>query len=319
MRPIDNNRLIDYPGLLYYYALDLKWRCSLKIREVFLKKQSKNKVAIIRLHGPILFNRTQPIMCPTGWILEQIHRAANDKNVLGILIEISSPGGAIVPSEIIFKDLWNVAHQVKPVVAYITDIGASGGYYVACGANSILAHPSALVGSIGVIFSSLGYSKLLKKLNLEPRVFKSALLKDMGSPLRKITLEEKIEFDALITEYYNNFINAVSFTRNISAQTIINTKSKIMTATEACKISLIDEIGSINDALRTLFSTIQNGLGIDPKSLSIIEYERVYNPLISLIGGLARFSGIFNFTTSYDHLLNPGFYYLWDPRQYEIQ
>lgn len=291
----------------------------MKIRGVFLKKGSKKKIAVIRIYGPIIFNRSRPELCPAGWILNQIEEAAQDPNVLGILLEISSPGGAIVPSEIIFSRLRQISHSLKPVVAYITDMGASGGYYIACGANQIVAHPSALVGSIGVIFKSIGYHRLLENLDIEPRVFKSASLKDMGSPFRELTQEDKAEFEALITEFYSNFVNAVSNSRGIATDVIKNTKSKVMTGNEALKISLVNYLGSIDDAMNLLMQMIHNGLGIDPRNLSIIEYQKMISPFASLIGGFSRIMQKFQGINSIlGQSVEPGFYYLWEANTHEI-
>ncbi len=142
--------------------------------------------------------------------------ARENDNVVAVVLRINSPGGEITASDTIHHAV-EETREVKPVVVYMDSVAASGGYYIACAANEIVANETTLTGSIGVIIQTLNYYDLFEKIGLEALVFKSGELKDTLSGSRPISPEEEAYVQSMVDEMYDKFLGIVAEGRNLEA------------------------------------------------------------------------------------------------------
>ena len=174
---------------------------------------------------------------------------ASSKRYRALLLDIDSPGGSAFGSEVLYYSLLRVAAQ-KPVVAYVRGIGASGAYYLCCAASKVIALPSALVGSIGVIYLRPIMEQLLGKVGVEFSVFKAGRLKDMSGFWRSPTQEEEGKFQDLLTEIYDNFVAVVASGRSMEDAKVRELATgEIFTAKTGLDLGLVDELGSFHHAV----------------------------------------------------------------------
>ena len=204
---------------------------------------SKPKIAIIELHGVIGNNIKET---DYSRLLEEIR---TDSDIGALILDIDSPGGGSGDSDLLYENVRRVANK-KPVVAYIRGLGASGGYYIACGANTIMASRGSLVGSIGVIYLRPIMQQLLGKVGVEFSVFKAGRLKDMTAFWRNPTEEESDKFQNLTSQVYDMFVAVVALGRNMNESLVRELATgEVYTAKQAQEFGLIDSQGTIHDAI----------------------------------------------------------------------
>ena len=200
-------------------------------------------IAVVEMHGVIGAAIKEP---DYSRILE---RVANNRKIGALLLDIDSPGGSASASDLLYENVRRVA-QRKPVVAYIRGLGASGGYYIACGAGTIMASRAALVGSIGVIYMRPILEQLLSKVGVEISIFKGGHLKDMSGFWRHPTDEEAGKFEGLIAQIYSLFVSVVADSRNLTTEEATELATgELYTAPMAQDRRLIDGTGSFDDAV----------------------------------------------------------------------
>ena len=205
--------------------------------------KSRAKIAVVELHG-VIGNDIEDIDYEN--IFDKILK--NNK-YSGVILDIDSPGGSATVSHNIYEYIRNVSSK-KPVVSYIRGLGASGGYYLACGSNTIVASRAAMIGSIGVIMVRPIYQQLMEKIGIEVSVVKSGAHKDMGGFWRKPTDAENEKFNNLISDCYNLFLDVVALGRSLPSQTVKEIATgEIYSANMAYNYKLIDNIGTMNDAI----------------------------------------------------------------------
>lgn len=179
--------------------------------------------------------------------------ARKRKAIKAILLEINSPGGEVTASDIIYHQLKKIQQETeKPVVALIGTIGASGAYYVACAAKKILAHPTSIIGSIGVLMQAMNLEDLAKMIGVKAVTLKSEKtpMKDVLSPFKELTPEERKMLMAIIDSVYNRFVDIVSESRKLDREEVIKlADGGIFTAVRAKELGLIDAVGYREDAL----------------------------------------------------------------------
>ncbi|MGH7800346.1 MAG: signal peptide peptidase SppA [Thermodesulfobacteriota bacterium] len=198
------------------------------------------RVAILEVQGVIL--DSQPY-------LDSISKIKKDDGIKAIVLRIDSPGGAVGPSQEIYSEILKLREK-KPVIATLGSVGASGGYYIACAAQKILANPGTITGSIGVIAQFVSYEQLLKWAKLDVEVIKSGEFKDVGSPFKKMTETEKQYMQQLIDNVYSQFKLAVSKARGIDSKEMDKiADGRIFTGEQAKNLKLIDELGTLSDAV----------------------------------------------------------------------
>jgi protease-4 len=194
---------------------------------------------IIELNGPIMI---------VDEVLEKIEKAKKNVAIKGVLLKVNSPGGAVAPSvELAYaiKEL----NDIKPVVAYASGIMASGSYYASIWANKIIANPGSMIGSIGVIMQSADASELMSKIGIKTQTVKMGKYKEAGTPTRKWTKDERAELEKITKDTYDMFISDVSTARKLKKENHeIYADAHIFTSSQAKKVGLIDEVGTIKTA-----------------------------------------------------------------------
>lgn len=190
-----------------------------------------------------------------GRIREQLDRARADESVRGILLRIDSPGGEATPSDVIYSELLRFKReQAIPIVAHFYGMAASGGYYVAMAADEIVAEPTAVTGSIGVLFASLNFSGLMERWGVADQTITAGRYKDAGSMTRPQTPEERAILQSVIDDLYERFRAVVDAGRpRLSRERVDElADGRIYSAPQALENGLIDHIGTIEDAVGRL-------------------------------------------------------------------
>ena len=200
-------------------------------------------VAVVEIHGIIGTRVRVPVY---QRLFDSI---ALSRRYRALLLDIDSPGGSASGSEVLYYSLKKVAEH-KPVVAYVRGLGASGGYYLCCAASQVIALPSALVGSIGVIYLRPVLEQLLGKIGVEFSVFKEGRLKNMSGFWRSPTSEESEKFQGLLTEIYDNFVSVVAQGRSMEEDQVRQLATgEVYTARRGKELGLVDEFGGFDQAL----------------------------------------------------------------------
>ncbi len=181
--------------------------------------------------------------------LKQIRGFAEEASIKAVLVRIDSPGGAVAPSQEIYSELKRL-NEKKPVVASFGSLAASGGYYIALGAKKIISNPGTMTGSIGVIMETMDASKLVPLTRLEFNTYKSGELKDMGTPLREASANDKKVFADMIQNVYGQFVKAVAESRGIKEEDVRKiADGRVMTGEQALEHKLVDQLGSFQVAV----------------------------------------------------------------------
>ena len=205
------------------------------------KFSRSDKIAVVPIKGVITDSQT---------IIDQLDKFKKNRKVKAIVVRIDSPGGGVGPAQEIYEEIKKI-RKVKKVVSSIGSIGASGGYYVACATDKIVANPGAITGSIGVIVEYANFKELLKKIGLKGVVIKSGKYKDIMSPLRDMTEDEKGLIQNVINDIHDQFVTAVAEGRHLEkAQVEAIADGRIFTGVQAKKLGLIDALGNFHDATK---------------------------------------------------------------------
>jgi protease-4 len=199
-----------------------------------------NKIGVVPING---------IIRDADTIIEQIIAFRNDRQIKAIILRIDSPGGGVGPSQEIYTETRRTS-RTKKVVASLGSVAASGGYYIASAADSIVANPGTLTGSIGVLMEFVRVEELLKKIGVEMQVIKSGEFKDIGSPNRKMTHKEKEMLLTLLEDIRNQFVSAVSQGRNMPEEAVLElADGRIFSGRQAKGLGLVDSLGNFRDAV----------------------------------------------------------------------
>lgn len=203
-------------------------------------KTHGEKVGVVEITGPII-EAKEPI--------RQIKQLREDQSVKAIVIRVESPGGSVGPSQEIYRELRKTI-STKPVIASMGAVAASGGYYIAAGANGIMANPGTLTGSIGVIIGYTNFESLLQKIGLTPVVIKSGEFKDTGSPVRRMSDKERELLQTLVNKTRFQFVRDVAQGRGKpTAEIEPLADGRIFTGEEAKENGLVDQLGNLEDAI----------------------------------------------------------------------
>jgi protease-4 len=198
------------------------------------------KIAVIEVRGVIL--DPQPVV-------EKLVKLRKNEKIKAIVLRIDSPGGGVGPAQEIHAEV-KKAQKEKKVVVSMGSVAASGGYYIACSADRILANPGSITGSIGVIVESLNVEELLGKLGLRSVVVKSGKHKDLGSPLRPMTAEDRRLLQGVIDSVHEQFIRAVAEGRKLPLEKVRElADGRIFSGDQARSLGLVDELGNLEDTI----------------------------------------------------------------------
>lgn len=261
------------------------------------------EVAVVVLEGPIVSARgstTRPIIAADR-VVDLLHTLNTSSRVRAVVLAINSPGGGVAPSERIYHALKGMD---KPVVAYFQDVAASGGYYIAMGAEEIVAHPSTLTGSIGVIAVFPHAERLLDKVGIGVVVVKSGPHKDMGSIFREMTPEERQHIQDIVDAMYLNFVEVVAQGRNLPLQEVKTlADGRIYSGEQALELGLVDHLGFEEKAVERAAALA--GLTREPK---VVRYYPGYSSWALLFQSQQP-----RLPWNLQLQLTPGLYYLWLP------
>lgn len=213
-------------------------------------------------------------------VVQQIKKFREDKSIKAIILRINSPGGGVAASQEIYEEVKYTRDHGKIVVVSMGSIAASGGYYIACGSNLIVANPGTLTGSIGVIAQFISIKDLADKLGIEETTIKSGELKDSGDPFRKLNDKDKEYFQEVVNNTFRQFLDVVSKERKINRDTLIQYASgRVFTGSQAKEIGLVDSLGTLEDAIR--ITAKMAGIEGEPR---IVKERRRYSIFERLIG-----------------------------------
>jgi protease-4 len=181
--------------------------------------------------------------------LTQLKEFRNNEDVKAIVLRINSPGGGVGPSQEIYEEVRKTS-RVKKVVASMGAIAASGGYYVASAADHVMASPGSITGSIGVIMEFANLEELFRKIGVSAFVLKSGEYKDIGFPLREMTVQEKALLQAFIDSVHAQFVAAVAEARKIPKEEVrAIADGRILSGEQAKALGLLDGLGNLEDAI----------------------------------------------------------------------
>jgi protease-4 len=207
-------------------------------------------VAVIRLNGVISSDPADSFTSAgitPGLVNNQLTQAAGDPDVKAVVLRINSPGGSVVASNQIYHMIKGFE---KPVVVWMDEMAASGGYYIACGADYVIAHPDTLTGSIGVISQFINADELLEEIGVDVVVITSGSRKDTGSLFRDMTEEEQAYWQSIIDETYGEFVDIVVEGRDLPEETVRElADGSVYTGRQALKDGLVDAVGLPEDAI----------------------------------------------------------------------
>ncbi len=291
------------------------------LKETTVSGSGKDKILIIDISGIISGEKRrglaglsdEPDM--VARIKEELKMAARDKHMKAIILRINSPGGTVTASDMIYHEIEQFKKNTdRKVIACIMDLGASGGYYVAVSADKIIAHPTTVTGSIGVIMLNLSVEGLLQKIGVKDTSIKTGEHKDMGSPLKTMTDEERKIFQGIMDNMYERFLSVIAETRKELTPEKLRSLAdgRIYTSQQALESGLIDQIGYLDEAI--LMAKEAAGL----TEARVVIYHRpgayknnIYSHLSSAGFGTIN---LLNFDLkSFVNSGTPSFMYLWAP------
>jgi protease-4 len=220
---------------------------------------SGNQIASLTLEGVISDSRD---------FVDQLKDYGKRAAVKSVVIRINSPGGGVAASQEIYEAIKKFREETKKkVVVSMGSVAASGGYYAACGADKIFANPGTITGSIGVIAEWYNYGDLLRWAKMQDVVIKSGTFKDAGSGTRPLTDEEKVYFQSLINNMYNQFVATVASSRKMKDEDVRKlADGRVYTGQQAKADGLVDELGTYQDAIDAAARIA--GIQGEPKILS---------------------------------------------------
>jgi protease-4 len=290
------------------------------LREYTLAGTEKGKVLVISIRGTISdtpkkqFVTTRPSMVQE--VVSQLRKAEEDPEVRAVILKVNSPGGSVTASDILYNEIVAFKQKTKAkVVVAMMGVAASGGYYISLPADYIFAHPTSVTGSVGVLFLRPDVAGLMDKIGLGVEVSKTGKNKDMGSPFRPATTEEKQIIKDLIDQLGKRFMDRIAEHRKIEPDNLkaIST-ARIFLADDALKLGLVDGIGYLADAVNQA-----KKLSNLPQDAKIVVYRRTEYPDDNLYNtSTTHYEGRGLSIVSLDlpaalTSFQAGFYYLWQP------
>jgi len=172
-----------------------------------------------------------------------------DNRIKAIILRINSPGGAVGPTQDIYREIQKTV-EAKKVIASLGGVAASGGYYIAAAADRIVANPGTITGSIGVLMEFVRFEDLLENIGVDLVVRKSGEFKDIGSPHRELTDRDKEIIDSLIADIQHQFVDAVANGRNLSFEDVKKfADGRVFSGVRAKELRLVDALGNFQDAV----------------------------------------------------------------------
>ena len=227
-------------GLLVLAVIGVSLLTSLALDSGWLGGE---RVAVIRIEGVIMDSRET---------IEELRRFRDNPSIKAVVLRIDSPGGGVVPSQEIHAELLKARKDGRlKVVASMGNLAASGGYYIAVATDKIVANPGTLTGSIGVIMELANVQGLLEKVGVQSVVIKSGRYKDLASPFRAMSAEDRALLQSVLDDVHDQFIRAVAAGRALKVEQVRDlADGRIFTGRQARTAKLVDELGDLQDSIK---------------------------------------------------------------------
>ncbi len=277
------------------------------------------KIAMIDIRGLIADVRRPGLLRtaenPVARFVESLGKAADDGHVKAVVVRINSPGGAVTATDVLYGELMDFKRRTnKPVVILMGDVAASGGYYLACAGDELIAHPTTITGSIGVIIQTFNFSEGMGRIGIRADAITSGPNKAAGSPFEPMPAEHRALLQGLVDEFYDGFVSVVVERRPDLSPDDLQwiTDGRVVTGRKAAEVGLIDRVGDLRDA----FQAAKDRAGVAKAKL--VKYHR---PLEHVGSAYAQTSvpaagtqvNLLQLNMAEMPFDQPGFYYLWDP------
>ncbi|HWB18664.1 MAG TPA: signal peptide peptidase SppA [Phycisphaerales bacterium] len=286
-------------------------------------------IALIDVTGLILDAERPGLLAarenPVARFAESLAVAASDSKIKAVILRINSPGGGVTASDLMYREVMHFKKNTqKPVIVLMADVAASGGYYLACSGDELIAHPTTITGSIGVIIQTVNFSEGLSRIGIKAQSITSGPNKRMGSPFEPMTQEHHDLLQNIVNEFYGQFKSIVIASRpNLKKEDLDSiTDGRVVTGTHAAEVGLVDSVGDLRDA----FAAAKRRASLS--SAQLVKFHRA----LEYVGSAYASAPPLNPSSasqqipggSQTNLLqinidslglseNPGFYYLWDP------
>src|SRR5499426_754158 len=201
--------------------------------------------------GSVVLGTPPPRVPIVARVREELQKAEDDDEVRALIVRINSPGGTITASDLIYREIEVFKTRRKvPVITIMMDVAASGGYYAALAGDTIMALPTTVTGSIGVVMLTVNAQGLMEKIGVSPLAIKSGPMKDAGSPFRALTEPERAVFQGLIDDMYGRFVRLVSESRKLPEERVRSlADGRIYTAQQALALGLVDRIAYLDQVV----------------------------------------------------------------------
>src|SRR5438093_1223200 len=246
------------------------------------------KILLLDLSGvfsdepPSLSITTSPPRVPLlARVQEELRKAEKDDRIKALIVRINSPGGTITASDTLYREIHEFKRRKKvPAIAAIMDVGASGGYYAALATDTIVAHPTAVTGSIGVVMLTVNAQGLMEKIGVAPLAIKSGSMKDAGSPFRALNPEERAVFQGVINDMYGRFVTLIVQSRKIQEERVrAFADGRVYTAEQALALGLVDRVAYLDEVVEMA----KKAAGVD--EARVVMYHRPKEYRASIYSG----------------------------------
>ena len=300
-------------------SIDLQPRIR-PLEEDTVEGKGMAKILLLDLSGvfsdepPGLSITTAPPRVPLlARVQEELRKAEKDDRIKALIVRINSPGGTITASDTLYREIHEFKRRKKvPAIAAIMDVGASGGYYAALAADTIVAHPTAVTGSIGVVMLTVNAQGLMEKIGVAPLAIKSGAMKDAGSPFRALNPEERAVFQGVINDMYGRFVTLIVQSRKIQEERVrAFADGRVYTAEQALALGLVDRVAYLDEVVEMA----KKAAGVDEARVVMYHRPKEYRASIYSGTSVAPASA----ETALAHLAGmlggagPRFMYLWWP------
>jgi protease IV len=259
------------------------------LKEQVVSGQGRDKILLMDLSGFMwetprggLLSLVLGKTVGPGRVKEELEKAKKDKHIKAVVLRINSPGGSVSAADMIYHELIRFKEERQaPVLACFMGLAASGGYYVAQAADEIVAHPTTLTGSIGVVAMKFNVKGLMNKVGVDQDTIKSGPWKDFWSPFKPASEAEKQMMQAIIDDFHRRFVAVVERHRKLSRPEVRKVADgRIFTASQALELKLVDRVGYLEDAVRAA----QEKAGL--ATAKVVRYDRpdAYRPTVYSLG-----------------------------------
>jgi protease-4 len=294
------------------------WGTPRPLEETVVHGEDGPKILMIEIEGVIVEQAPDRDLFgpeednPVSRVREQLDRAREDPEIRALLLRINSPGGTATASDLIYGEIQRFKRERRvPVVAQLMGLATSGGYYVAMAADLVVAHPTTVTGSIGVRFVSVSLAGLLEKLGIEDQTLKAGAHKDAGSPLRRLSADERAHLQGVLDDLHARFQQVVAAGRpNLPPGGLARVADgRIFSAPQALELGLIDAVADLDECV----ARTQRVAGLSQARVVRYHRPREYaNNLYTRSPTLAPKLRL-ELPGSQVLAIPPGFYFLWAP------